>query len=158
MSSKEKLKKDFTKTLKTVYKLKSSLEKKKTQMYKLGKTIYDNNETTFTRENAKLFVDIVPKMTNNLAELTVKNKILLDREKKLFTDTMLNTLNSKLIVKNLQEDATVKNWKKNDYTKKFNSLNDSILLNISLLDLEFTKLEHLYDILKKRKISIKVSR
>ena len=157
MSSKEKLKKDFIKTFKNVNSLTNTLASKKKKMYTLGKKIYDTKTTILTPENSNRFVVTVPKMCNDLAELTVKNKTLLEREKQLFLDTMLYSLNSRLIIKNLQEDSKAKDWKKTVYSRKFDTLNDSILLNISLLDLEFTKLQKLHQQIEKRKISIKSS-
>lgn len=150
--SKEKLKKEFTKTLKNVYSLRESLEKKKDKMIDLSSDLF-YKETKLTRENALCYNNI-NNIARNLTELTIRNSVLHNRENELITDTFNASLTSKLLVKNLQEDSTAPNWKKNAYNKKFDKLNKDILFNITILDTEYFKLENLYNRLKANKISI----
>lgn len=139
--SKEKLKKDFTKTLKSIYSLRYSLEKKGQQLNKHLRNIH-------AEDIAKVYNN-TKNLAEDLAYLSVKNKLFYRRETNLLVDTLDSTLKMKLATNLLNTDT--------QKIKQYENLNNSILLNIILLDLEYTKLENIHNRLKAKKISVFLS-
>ena len=146
-SSKEKIINDYSKTVKNIIVLKSGIHTKKTQMYTLSKNILDNTKLKIPQNNQ--IYKTLPSTATRLTNHMITNNLLRISARDFLKDSILSTLSSKLVVKFLNDDKLVTSDQKKKYTKDFNKLNDSILFDMSLLDLEFSKLQQL-DLLRKK--------
>ena len=148
MFSKETLKKEFNKSKKRIISLKKSLENKNEKMIDLSADLF-YRETKLTRDNASRYNNI-KETARNLTNTIVKNQLFYYNQHELINETVNTSLTGKLLIKNLQEDKKVSDTKKKSFSRKFDTLNDDMIYKLTILDLEYAKLQDIYERLKAK--------